>query len=50
MADGIRLIFENLLKAFSSGKDLAARANMMRSVATGAVAFRRTRSCLRYTI
>jgi alcohol dehydrogenase class IV len=46
MADGIalegmRLVFENLPKAASNGKDLTARANMMAAAAMGAAAFQK---------
>jgi alcohol dehydrogenase class IV len=46
MADGIalegmRLVFENLPKAFANGKDLDARAHMMSAAAMGATAFQK---------
>jgi alcohol dehydrogenase class IV len=46
MADGIalegmRLVFENLPKAFANGKDLTARAHMMSAAAMGATAFQK---------
>ncbi|MBB2973770.1 iron-containing alcohol dehydrogenase [Mesorhizobium sp. RMAD-H1] len=46
MADGIavegmRLVFENLPKAYEDGKDLTARANMMSAAAMGATAFQK---------
>ncbi|KXF76053.1 alcohol dehydrogenase [Paramesorhizobium deserti] len=46
MADGIavegmRLVFENLPKAYENGKDLTARANMMSAAAMGATAFQK---------
>jgi alcohol dehydrogenase class IV len=46
MADGIalegmRLVFENLPKAYSNGKDITARANMMSAAAMGATAFQK---------
>ena len=46
MADGIalegmRLVFENLPKAFKDGKDLDARAHMMSAAAMGATAFQK---------
>ncbi|PRD42701.1 alcohol dehydrogenase [Phyllobacterium phragmitis] len=46
MADGIavegmRLVFENLPKAYADGKDLTARANMMSAAAMGATAFQK---------
>ncbi len=46
MADGIalegmRLVFENLPKAFADGKDLTARAHMMSAAAMGATAFQK---------
>ena len=46
MADGIalggmRLIFEDLPKAFANGKDLTARARMMSAAAMGATAFQK---------
>jgi alcohol dehydrogenase class IV len=39
--EGIRLVFENLPKAFADGKDLTARANMMSAAAMGAAAFQK---------
>lgn len=39
--EGVRLVFENLPKAFSNGNDLAARANMMAAAAMGATAFQK---------
>jgi alcohol dehydrogenase class IV len=39
--EGVRLVFENLPKAFSDGKDLVARANMMAAAAMGATAFQK---------
>jgi alcohol dehydrogenase len=46
MADGIalegmRLVFENLPKAFADGSDLEARAHMMSAAAMGATAFQK---------
>jgi alcohol dehydrogenase class IV len=46
MADGIavegmRLVFENLPKAYANGKDLMARAHMMSAAAMGATAFQK---------
>jgi len=46
MADGIalegmRLVFENLPKAATNGKDITARANMMAAAAMGATAFQK---------
>ncbi len=46
MADGIaiegmRLVLENLPKAFANGKDLTARAHMMSAAAMGATAFQK---------
>lgn len=46
MADGIalegmRLVFENLPKAYANGKDITARANMMSAAAMGATAFQK---------
>ena len=46
MADGIalegmRLVFENLPRAFADGKDLTARAHMMAAAAMGATAFQK---------
>lgn len=39
--EGIRLVFENLPRAFANGKDLVARANMMSAAAMGATAFQK---------
>ena len=39
--EGIRLVFENLPKAYANGKDLTARANMMSAAAMGATAFQK---------
>ncbi|MDW6025030.1 iron-containing alcohol dehydrogenase [Mesorhizobium sp. BAC0120] len=39
--EGIRLVFENLPKAFANGNDLVARANMMAAAAMGATAFQK---------
>ena len=39
--EGIRLVFENLPKAFADGNDLTARANMMSAAAMGATAFQK---------
>ena len=39
--EGIRLVFENLPKAFANGNDLIARANMMSAAAMGAAAFQK---------
>jgi len=39
--EGIRLVFENLPKAFANGKDLTARAHMMSAAAMGATAFQK---------
>ena len=39
--EGVRLVFENLPKAFANGKDIAARANMMAAAAMGATAFQK---------
>ena len=39
--EGVRLVFENLPKAFVNGKDLTARANMMSAAAMGATAFQK---------
>jgi len=39
--EGIRLVFENLPKAFANGKDLTARAHMMSAAAAGATAFQK---------
>ncbi|HTV67858.1 MAG TPA: iron-containing alcohol dehydrogenase [Rhizobiaceae bacterium] len=46
MADGIavegmRLVFDNLPKAYANGKDLTARAHMMSAAAMGATAFQK---------
>jgi len=46
MADGIalegmRLVFENLPKAYANGRDLEARAHMMSAAAMGATAFQK---------
>ncbi len=46
MADGIalegmRLVFENLPRAYANGKDLKARAHMMSAAAMGATAFQK---------
>lgn len=46
MADGIalegmRLVFENLPKAYADGRDVTARANMMAAAAMGATAFQK---------
>lgn len=46
MADGIalegmRLVFENLPRAYANGKDITARANMMAAAAMGATAFQK---------
>jgi alcohol dehydrogenase class IV len=46
MADGIalegmRLVFENLPKAYANGKDIKARAHMMSAAAMGATAFQK---------
>jgi alcohol dehydrogenase class IV len=40
-AEGVRLVFENLPKAFANGSDLTARANMMSAAAMGATAFQK---------
>ncbi|MEP9372484.1 iron-containing alcohol dehydrogenase [Mesorhizobium sp. KR1-2] len=39
--EGIRLVFENLPKAYADGKDLTARAHMMSAAAMGATAFQK---------
>ena len=39
--EGIRLVFENLPKAYADGKDITARANMMAAAAMGATAFQK---------
>jgi len=39
--EGIRLVFENLPKAFANGNDLVARAHMMSAAAMGATAFQK---------
>lgn len=39
--EGIRLVFENLPKAFRNGQDLAARAHMMSAASMGAAAFQK---------
>ncbi|MBD0414393.1 iron-containing alcohol dehydrogenase [Oryzicola mucosus] len=39
--EGIRLVFENLPKAFADGNDLTARAHMMSAAAMGAAAFQK---------
>jgi len=39
--EGVRLVFENLPKAFANGKDLTARAHMMSAAAMGATAFQK---------
>ena len=39
--EGIRLVFENLPKAFANGKDITARAHMMSAAAMGATAFQK---------
>ncbi len=39
--EGIRLVLENLPKAFAEGKDLVARAHMMSAAAMGATAFQK---------
>ena len=39
--EGIRLVFENLPKAYANGSDLVARANMMSAAAMGAAAFQK---------
>lgn len=39
--EGIRLVFENLPKAYADGNDLTARAHMMSAAAMGATAFQK---------
>jgi alcohol dehydrogenase class IV len=39
--EGLRLVFENLPKAYANGKDLVARAHMMSAAAMGATAFQK---------
>ncbi|MCF7644957.1 iron-containing alcohol dehydrogenase [Bacillus subtilis] len=39
--EGIRLVFENLPKAYADGRDITARANMMAAAAMGATAFQK---------
>jgi alcohol dehydrogenase class IV len=39
--EGIRLVLENLPKAFANGNDLVARAHMMSAAAMGAAAFQK---------
>ncbi|QPC85493.1 iron-containing alcohol dehydrogenase [Mesorhizobium sp. NBSH29] len=39
--EGIRLVFENLPKAYADGSDLIARAHMMSAAAMGAAAFQK---------
>lgn len=39
--EGIRLVFENLPKAYANGDDIEARANMMAAAAMGATAFQK---------
>jgi alcohol dehydrogenase class IV len=39
--EGVRLVFENLPRAFANGKDLTARAHMMSAAAMGATAFQK---------
>ncbi len=39
--EGVRLVFENLPKAYADGKDITARANMMSAAAMGATAFQK---------
>jgi alcohol dehydrogenase class IV len=39
--EGVRLVFENLPKAFANGKDIVARAHMMSAAAMGATAFQK---------
>jgi len=39
--EGIRLVFENLPRAFADGHDIEARANMMAAAAMGATAFQK---------
>lgn len=40
-AEGVRLVFENLPKAYADGRDVTARANMMAAAAMGATAFQK---------
>ncbi|QDZ03087.1 iron-containing alcohol dehydrogenase [Nitratireductor mangrovi] len=40
-AEGVRLVLENLPKAFADGKDIGARASMMSAAAMGATAFQK---------
>jgi alcohol dehydrogenase class IV len=40
-AEGMRLVFENLPKAYANGNDLTARAHMMSAAAMGATAFQK---------
>lgn len=39
--EGVRLVFENLPRAFANGKDITARANMLAAAAMGATAFQK---------
>jgi alcohol dehydrogenase class IV len=39
--EGVRLVLENLPKAFANGKDLTARSNMMSAASMGAAAFQK---------
>lgn len=39
--EGIRLVFENLPKAYANGSDIEARANLMAAAAMGATAFQK---------
>ena len=39
--EGIRLVFENLSKAYADGQNIEARANMMAAAAMGATAFQK---------
>lgn len=39
--EGVRLVLENLPKAFANGSDLVARAHMMSAAAMGATAFQK---------
>lgn len=39
--EGVRLVFENLPKAYADGSDLVARAHMMSAAAMGATAFQK---------
>lgn len=39
--EGVRLVFENLPKAYADGKDITARAHMMSAAAMGATAFQK---------